>query len=109
MKSALAALLVAVLVAPLAQAKVDYHGLPPAGAAAQGATKIAVCAACHGSNGIGSTPAYPNLAGQQYTYILKQLENFRSGARKNSIMSSMAMTIPPTHMIGAVISTVLVI
>ncbi len=96
MKSALAALLVAVLLVPSAYAKDDYHGLPPAGAAAQGASKIAVCAACHGANGIGMSPLYPNLAGQKYNYILKQLENFRSGARKSSIMSGMAMTIAPS-------------
>ena len=96
MKSVWAALLVAVLTAPAAYAKADYHGLPPAGAAAQGATLVAVCAACHGSNGISVSPAYPNLAGQHYNYILKQLENFRSGARKNAIMSTMAMTIPPS-------------
>lgn len=95
MKFALAALLVAVLAVPSAYAKADYHGLPPAGAAAQGAGKIAVCAACHGVNGIGMSPVYPNLAGQQYNYILKELENFRSGARKSSIMSGMAMTIAP--------------
>lgn len=96
MKSVLAALLVAVLAAPAVHAKADYHGLPPAGAAAKGATRVAVCAACHGSNGISVSAAYPNLAGQQYNYILKQLENFRSGARKNAIMSTMAMTIPPS-------------
>jgi cytochrome c553 len=95
MKPVLAALLVAVLTAPAAYAKADYHGLPPAGAAAKGASLVAVCAACHGSNGISVSAAYPNLAGQQYNYILKQLENFRSGARKNAIMSTMAMTIPP--------------
>ena len=96
MKPVLAALLVAVLAAPAARAKADYHGLPPAGAAAKGATQVAVCAACHGSNGMSVSAAYPNLAGQQYNYILKQLENFRSGARKNAIMSTMAMTIPPS-------------
>ena len=94
MKSALAALLIAVVLVPCAHAGDDFHGLPPAGAAAQGASKIAVCAACHGTNGIGMTPLYPNLAGQKYDYILKQLENFRSGARKQSVMSGMAMTIP---------------
>lgn len=96
MKSALAALIIAVLGVSLAQAKTDYHGLPPAGAAALGAPQAAVCAACHGSNGIGTSPVYPNLAGQNFNYILKQLEDFRSGARKNSIMSAMAMTILPS-------------
>ncbi len=96
MKSALAALVFATLVVSVAHGKDDFHGIPPAGAEAQGATKVAVCIACHGSNGMGMTPLYPNLAGQQYNYILKELENFRSGARKQSVMSGMAMTIPPS-------------
>ncbi len=96
MKSALAALLTAILTMPLALAHSDYHGLPPAGAAAKGAPLTAVCSACHGSNGMGMTTQYPNLAGQKFNYILKELENFRSGARTNSIMSAMAMTIPPS-------------
>jgi cytochrome c553 len=96
MKSALAALVLAALVVPSAYGKDDFHGMPPAGAVAQGATKVAVCIACHGSNGVGMTPLYPNLAGQQYNYLLKELENFRSGARKQSVMSGMAMTIPPS-------------
>ncbi len=96
MKSVLAALIIAVLGVPLAQAKSDYHGLPPPGAAALGAPQAAVCAACHGSNGIGASSVYPNLAGQKFNYILKQLEDFRSGARTNSIMSAMAMTILPS-------------
>lgn len=94
MKSALAALLVAVLVVPSVYAKDDFHGVPPAGAAAKGASLVVVCAACHGSNGIGKSAAYPSLAGQKYNYILKQLENFRDGKRTSSVMSGMAMTIP---------------
>ncbi len=39
-------------------------------------------------------PTYPNLAGQGYGYILKQLQDFRDGKRVSSIMSAMAMTIP---------------
>lgn len=96
MKSTLAALILAALVIPAAYGKDDFHGMPPAGAVAQGVTKVSVCIACHGSNGLGMTPLYPNLAGQQYNYILKELENFRSGARKQSVMSGMAMTIPPS-------------
>ena len=96
MKSALAALLIAIAILPPVYGKDDYHGLPPAGAATQGAALLAVCAACHGMNGIGMSPTHPNLAGQGYNYILKELENFRSGARKSSIMTGMAMTIPPS-------------
>ncbi len=83
--------------AAVAHGAADYHGVPPGPAAARrGAGLIAVCSACHGGNGVAIAPIYPDLAGQQYNYILKQLEDFRSGRRSNSIMSGMAMTIPPS-------------
>ena len=78
-----------------AHAKADYHGIPLGAAAAkQGGALIAVCAACHGITGISAATEYPNLAAQRYNYLLKQLEDFRDGARKSTIMSGMAMTIP---------------
>jgi cytochrome c553 len=48
------------------------------------------CAACHGRNGIGIIPLYPNLAGQKREYLVAQLHAFREGTRKNPIMSPMA-------------------
>jgi cytochrome c553 len=52
--------------------------------------KIGVCVACHGADGIGKAPQYPNLAGQKATYLEKQLKGFRSGERKDPNMSAMA-------------------
>jgi len=49
------------------------------------------CAACHGPNGIGIIPLYPNLAGQKREYLVAQLRAFRDGSRKNAIMSPMAV------------------
>jgi cytochrome c553 len=51
----------------------------------------ASCAACHGHNGIGIIPLYPNLAGQKREYLVAQLQAFRDGSRKNPIMSPMAV------------------
>jgi cytochrome c553 len=48
------------------------------------------CAACHGADGIAIAPNYPNLAGQQAAYIVKQLKDFQSGARKDPTMTAMA-------------------
>jgi cytochrome c553 len=62
-----------------------------AGDAAAGKAKAAVCAACHGANGIGTTDQYPNLAGQHADYIVKQLKAFKSGDRKDPVMAPMAM------------------
>mgnify|MGYP006084991157 CR=1 FL=1 len=60
------------------------------GDAAIGKTKIAMCSACHGAAGISAIPTYPNLAGQKEAYIVKQLHDFRSGARKAPVMAPMA-------------------
>jgi len=61
-----------------------------AGDAAAGKTRAAACAACHGLNGIGTQPIYPNLAGQKAEYITQTLVGFKSGDRKNAIMNAMA-------------------
>ena len=61
-----------------------------AGDAAAGKTKAAACVACHGMNGIGTQPLYPNLAGQKEAYIVQTLKGFRSGERTNAIMNAMA-------------------
>lgn len=58
--------------------------------AAAGKTKAALCAGCHGANGIGIADTYPNIAGQHAEYIVKQLKAFKSGDRKNPIMAPMA-------------------
>lgn len=59
---------------------------PVHGDAAAGAAKAAVCAACHGSNGIAVAPTFPNLAGQSQTYLYVQLRAFKDGARSNAVM-----------------------
>ncbi|MFT6896218.1 MAG: cytochrome c553 [Paraglaciecola sp.] len=61
-----------------------------AGDAAAGKTKAMACMACHGANGISMIPMYPNLAGQKEQYLVLQLHAFRSGERKNMVMSPMA-------------------
>jgi len=49
-----------------------------------------VCAACHGENGNSATPDYPRLAGQHPDYLAKALRDYKSGSRKNPIMSGFA-------------------
>lgn len=61
-----------------------------AGDAAAGKAKAAACAACHGLNGIGTQPLYPNLAGQKEAYLVQTLKGFKSGERANAIMKAMA-------------------
>jgi cytochrome c553 len=64
-----------------------------AGAAdvAAGQAKVKeVCQACHGLDGNSQTPDYPKLAGQYPDYIAKALRDYKSGARKNPIMTGFA-------------------
>jgi cytochrome c553 len=51
----------------------------------------AVCAACHGANGVSVADHIPNLAGQKRAYLVKQLEVLKDGLRKNPLMTSVAM------------------
>lgn len=52
-----------------------------------------VCVACHGIEGIGIQPEYPNLAGQHRDYIEQALHAYQTGRRKNPIMTGMAATL----------------
>lgn len=60
-----------------------------AGDAVAGKGKAALCAACHGADGISSTDIWPNLKGQKYGYIVKQIKAFRDGSRKDPSMQPM--------------------
>jgi cytochrome c553 len=49
----------------------------------------ATCVACHGNDGIGILPEYPNLTGQHADYIEQALRAYQSGQRKNAVMAGM--------------------
>ena len=51
------------------------------------ASFAALCASCHGADGNSGTPANPKLAQQHPEYLVKQLQEFKSGKRNNAIMS----------------------
>ncbi|MGP7735550.1 MULTISPECIES: c-type cytochrome [Oceanimonas] len=69
-----------------------------AGDAEAGKAKSAVCAACHGAEGISQMDIYPNLAGQKAAYIVSQLKAFKNGERNNAIMAPMAMPLSEQDM-----------
>ena len=52
-----------------------------AGNAADGQAKTAVCAACHGADGNSMVGTFPKLAGQQSSYLFKQMKDIQSGMR----------------------------
>jgi len=58
-----------------------------------GATKSAVCSACHGPNGNSVNPEWPRLAGQSAVYVAEQLRLFRSGVRNNPVMKPLAASL----------------
>jgi cytochrome c553 len=62
----------------------------PADPAAGKAKAEAVCAACHGVNGVSAGDAIPNLAGQKMAYLQAQLRALKAGTRKNAVMGAIA-------------------
>ena len=53
-----------------------------AGDATKGKAAYAVCAACHGANGMGNKALNaPRIAGQEPWYLERQLKNFKGGIR----------------------------
>ena len=68
----------------------SMHGMAAyaAGDAAAGEAQSMACAACHGADGAtGIDPTYPNLAGQNEKYLLRQLKMIQSGERALPLMT----------------------
>lgn len=64
-----------------------------------GSTKYAaVCAACHGADGNSGVPANPKLAQQHPEYLVKQLQEFKSGRRPSQIMQPFAAQLSEADM-----------
>lgn len=72
----------AAVVSGFALSGLAYGGNPEAGK-----EKSRTCAACHGADGNSAAAEFPRLAGQHYDYLVKSLKDYKSGARKNAIMS----------------------
>ena len=60
-----------------------------AGNAEAGAKKIAVCVACHGTDGKATADIYPSLAGQSGTYLEMALKAYRAGERGGGMSAIM--------------------
>lgn len=63
---------------------------------AAGKTKSALCAACHGAEGVSPNDLWPNLAGQKQAYLVKQMKAFRDGVRNDPMMSPMSKALTDT-------------
>ena len=62
------------------------------------ASFTAVCAACHGADGNSAVAAYPKLSQQHPEYLVKQLQEYKSGKRKNAIMQGFASALSEDDM-----------
>lgn len=74
----------------------------PAGDAAEGAKKNAMCIGCHGINGYKTAfpEVYnvPKIGGQGAAYIVKALQAYKSGDRKHPSMVGIAATLSDKDM-----------
>jgi len=52
-----------------------------------GRKKAIACQTCHGMDGIAKLPDAPHLAAQPAAYLERELRAYRSGARRNEVMS----------------------
>jgi cytochrome c553 len=74
----------------------------PAGSAARGAQKVQMCQGCHGIEGWRT--AYPEvykvprIAGQHEAYIVKALQEYKSGERSHPSMRAIASTLSDQDM-----------
>jgi cytochrome c553 len=62
------------------------------------ATSTNVCAACHTADGSRGSPANPILQGQHPEYLVKQLQEFKSGKRDNAVMKGFASALSDADM-----------
>jgi cytochrome c553 len=62
------------------------------------ASFAAVCASCHAADGNSTTPVNPKLAQQHPEYLVKQLQEFKSGKRANAVMSGMVAALSDDDM-----------
>jgi cytochrome c553 len=65
-------------------------GVSSAGDLKAGRQKALQCQTCHGLDGEAKLPEAPTLAGQSEVYLIKSMQDYRTGARKNDMMSIVA-------------------
>ena len=61
------------------------------GSSDAGKAKALTCTACHGAEGNSISALWPNIAGQNASYLQAQLMSFKDGSRSDPLMSSQAM------------------
>lgn len=84
------------ILAVAALATLSSAGVLAAGDVERGKTLYATCGACHGPNGEGMEALNsPKLAGQEEWYLIRQLQNFKTGVRGNNPRDTYGMQMAP--------------
>ncbi|OIQ25489.1 cytochrome c [uncultured Vibrio sp.] len=68
-------------------------GTAMAGDVAVGKAKSAMCAACHGADGMAMIPGYPHLKGQNEQYLISSITAYKNKERnggQSAVMQPMA-------------------
>ena len=101
MKSIVSFLLSATLSAGMTVSAMASTAAAPAPAKpdlAKGEASFAMCVACHAADGNSAIPGNPKLSQQHPEYLIKQLQEYKSGKRANAVMSGMAAGLSPEDM-----------
>lgn len=69
-------------------ALMSTHALA-AGDIEAGKGKSAICAACHGADGIATIPGYPNLKGQNEQYLISSVKAYKNKERHGGLAAVM--------------------
>lgn len=77
------------LIAVIAMTLAAQSGSVLAGDAAAGQAKSAMCAACHGADGVSAVPMYPNLKGQKEQYLVSAMKAYKAGQRQGGMAATM--------------------
>jgi cytochrome c553 len=73
--------------------------IAPAQAADDIEAKAQLCAACHGDKGTPTDPkTIPVIWGQEQSYLMKQLRDFRNGERNSAVMSPISKDLAETDL-----------
>jgi len=59
----------------------------------RGQEKAAVCAACHGENGVSAMSNWPTLAGQHEDYLTHALTQYKLGSRTDPVMAGQVLSL----------------
>ncbi|MCU0956189.1 MAG: cytochrome c4 [Hydrogenophaga sp.] len=90
---------VSLLCAAIAALSFGVHAQTAKPDLARGAAQFGqVCVACHAADGNSTTPANPKLAQQHPEYLIKQLQEYKSGKRQNAIMAGFAASLSDEDM-----------